>query len=67
MVVDELPDELVQRMVETGTRWVPTLELWQLASRKYRVNYGEVSIKNLARFVEANQYSCICNDHGAIL
>lgn len=44
MVVDELPDELVQRMVETGTRWVPTLELWQNVSRKYPVNYGEVRL-----------------------
>ncbi len=63
MVVDELPDELVQRMVETGTRWVPTLELWQLASRKYSINYGEVSIKNLARFVEAGGEVALGTDY----
>ena len=63
MVVDELPDELVQRMVETRTRWVPTLELWQLVSRKYPVNYGEVSIKNLARFVEAGGEVALGTDY----
>ena len=63
MVADELPNELVQRVVETGTRWVPTLELWQLASRKYPVNYGEVSIKNLARFVEAGGEVALGTDY----
>ena len=64
MVVDELPNELVHRMIETGTRWVPTLELWQHASRKYPVNYGEVSIKNLARFVEAGGEVALGTDYG---
>jgi enamidase len=63
MVVDDLPDELVQRMVEIGTRWVPTLELWQGASRKYPVNYGEASIKNLARFVEAGGEVALGTDY----
>ena len=47
MVVDELSDELVFRMVETGTRWVPTLELWQLVSRAYVLEYGKIAVKNL--------------------
>ena len=64
MVVDELPNELVHRMIETGTRWLPTLELWQHASRKYPVNYGEVSIKNLARFVEAGGEVALGTDYG---
>jgi len=64
MVVDELPNELVHRMIETGTRWVPTLELWQHASRKYPVNYGEVSIENLARFVEAGGEVALGTDYG---
>jgi enamidase len=63
MVVDELPNELLHRMIETGTRWVPTLELWQHASRKYPVNYGEVSIKNLARFVEAGGEVALGTDY----
>ena len=53
MVVDELSEQLVSRMVETGTRWVPTLELWQGVSRIYPVSHGSMAIKNLALFVEA--------------
>ena len=53
MVVDELSNELVFRMVESGTRWVPTLELWQLVSRAYALEYGKIAVKNLALFVEA--------------
>ena len=53
MVVDEISDELVSRMVETGTRWVPTIELWQLVSRKFSLDYGSKALKNLAKFVAA--------------
>ena len=53
MVVDKLSEKLISRMVETGTRWVPTLELWQRVSRIYPISYGSMAIKNLALFVEA--------------
>jgi imidazolonepropionase-like amidohydrolase len=53
MVVDRLSEQLVSRMVETGIRWVPTLELWQGVSRIYPVSHGKMAIKNLALFVEA--------------
>jgi len=53
MVVDTLPEEIVTRMVETGIRWVPTLELWQGVSRIYPVSHGSMAIKNLALFVKA--------------
>ena len=53
MVVDKLSEQLISRMVETGTRWVPTLELWQGVSRRYPVSHGSMAIKNLALFVEA--------------
>jgi len=53
MVVDKLSEQLISRMVETGTRWVPTLELWQGVSRKYHINHGSMAINNLALFLEA--------------
>jgi imidazolonepropionase-like amidohydrolase len=53
MVVDRLPEELISRMVEAGTRWVPTLELWQGVSRNYPVSHGSRSIDNLGLFVQA--------------
>jgi imidazolonepropionase-like amidohydrolase len=46
-------EQLISRMVETGTRWVPTLELWQGVSRKYHINHGSMAINNLALFLEA--------------
>ena len=53
MVVDELSEQLISRMVEAGTRWVPTLELWQGVSRRYPIRHGSMAIKNLALFVAA--------------
>jgi imidazolonepropionase-like amidohydrolase len=53
MVVDTLPENLISRMVEAATRWVPTIELWQGVSRNYPVSYGTMAINNLAKFVEA--------------
>jgi imidazolonepropionase-like amidohydrolase len=53
MVVDKVSEQLISRMIETGTRWVPTLELWQRVSRIYPISYGSMAIKNLALFIEA--------------
>jgi hypothetical protein len=46
MVVDRLSEKLVSQRVETSTRWVPTIELWQGVSRKYFLSYGTMAIKN---------------------
>jgi len=53
MVVDELSEQLISRMIESGTRLVPTLELWQGVSRIYPISHGSMAINNLALFVEA--------------
>ena len=63
MVADRLPDELITRMVDDGTRWVPTLELWQGASRNFAVDYGPVSVDNLARFVRAGGQVALGTDY----
>jgi len=63
MVVDRLPEELISRMVEAGTRWVPTLELWQGVSRNYSVSHGARSIHNLALFVEAGGEVALGTDY----
>jgi imidazolonepropionase-like amidohydrolase len=63
MVVDRLPEELISRMVEAGTRWVPTLELWQRVSRQSSVSYGARSIENLALFVEAGGEVALGTDY----
>lgn len=63
MVVDRLPEELAARMVEAGTRWVPTLELWQGVSRNYAVSHGSRSIENLALFVQAGGEVALGTDY----
>ena len=63
MVVDRLSEELVLRMVEAGTRWVPTIELWQGVSRIYPVIHGAMAIKNLAIFVEAGGEVALGTDY----
>ncbi len=49
MVTDDPSDDLIQRVVDQGVYWVPTLELW------HGVGYGmgDVAVNNLRRFVKA--------------
>ncbi len=49
MVTDDLPQDLVLKVVEAGIYWEPTLELWK------NVGYGRdrLAIANLAKFVAA--------------
>jgi imidazolonepropionase-like amidohydrolase len=48
MVVDrEIPDEEIQRIVDQGVLWVPTLELWACN------NQTAMAVANLRRFVQA--------------
>ena len=63
MVVDELSEQLISRMIASGTRWVPTLELWQGVSRIYPIDYGSMAIKNLALFVEAGGEVALGTDY----
>ena len=66
MVVDTLSEKLVSRMVEAGIRWVPTLELWQGASRVLNNSHGSMAIKNLALFVKAGGEVVLGTDYGAV-
>jgi imidazolonepropionase-like amidohydrolase len=63
MITDWVPDELIARMVESDTYWVPTLELWQGVSRNYAVNYGTMTISNLGRYVEAGGKVALGTDY----
>jgi imidazolonepropionase-like amidohydrolase len=59
MVTDEVPDELIQRMVADDVYWVPTLELW------LGVGYGldDHVVSNLRRFVEAGGQVALGTDY----
>ena len=59
MVVDNVSDQLIQRTVNNGVYWVPTLELW------YRVGHSRVdyAIANLRRFVAAGGLVALGTDY----
>ena len=59
-----LSEKLITRMVSEGNRWIPTLELWQGASRNYsHLNYGKSAINNLSRFVKAGGEVALGTDY----
>jgi imidazolonepropionase-like amidohydrolase len=59
MVVDHPSDDLIQRIVDQGVYWVPTLELWH----GVRKNLGEAAIMNLRRFVQVDGLVALGTDY----
>jgi imidazolonepropionase-like amidohydrolase len=59
MVIDTPPDGLIERMIDQGVYWVPTLELWH----GVRQNLGEAAIDNLGRFVKAGGKVALGTDY----
>jgi imidazolonepropionase-like amidohydrolase len=59
MVVDDLSDDLIKRVVDLGVYWVPTLELWH----GVRQSLGEAAIENLRRFVQAGGLVALGTDY----
>lgn len=59
MVWDDLNDSLIERMIDEGVYWVPTLELW------YAVNpsLGRAASQNLRRFVKAGGKVALGTDY----
>ncbi len=59
MVIDNLPESLIGRMISDSVYWVPTLELW------HHVGYGrgEAAIRNLRRFVTAGGMVALGTDY----
>jgi imidazolonepropionase-like amidohydrolase len=57
MVYDQLPDDLIQRVIEDGVYWVPTLELWT------GVGWGAVPLENLSRFIQAGGSVALGTDY----
>ena len=59
MVADDLPDELIKRMVDKGIYWEPTLELWRGVGHG---NDGR-AIANLRRYVAAGGLVALGTDY----
>lgn len=52
MVINILPDSLINFMIEQNMYWVPTLELWKGVSERYNLNWITIAKSNLMRFVQ---------------
>jgi imidazolonepropionase-like amidohydrolase len=53
MVVDDLSDDLIARMIKDKMYWEPTLELWQCVSTLHDLNWDVQALDNLRRFSQA--------------
>jgi len=58
MVVDNLPDNMIQRMIADDVYWVPTLELWYGTGA-----YGTTATNNLRKFVDAGGKVALGTDY----
>jgi len=63
MVVDDLPDALIERAVAAGVYWVPTLELWDGVSRAQGIDLDRRAIRNLGRYVAAGGKVALGTDY----
>jgi imidazolonepropionase-like amidohydrolase len=63
MIVDDLPDHLIEKMVQRNIFWVPTLELWSGVSKMYNLNWDVQATDNLRRFVAAGGQVAIGTDY----
>lgn len=52
MVVEPISRETAGQVVQKGIYWVPTLEIWNVVSRDYGLDWGKVAVENLSIFYE---------------
>jgi imidazolonepropionase-like amidohydrolase len=53
MVIDEISDDLIDRMIAVDMYWVPTLELWNCVDSLHAVHYGDQAVQNLSHYALA--------------
>jgi imidazolonepropionase-like amidohydrolase len=63
MIVDDLPDDLVTRMIENDVYWEPTLELWQCVRNLHQLRWDAQAIDNLRRFAQAGGKVALGTDY----
>jgi imidazolonepropionase-like amidohydrolase len=63
MVVDDLPEDLLDRMFRRNMAWVPTLELWSGAIRLYGLDWDRRAVENLGRYVAAGGWVATGTDY----
>ena len=63
MVIDEISDDLITRMIIADMYWVPTLELWNCVDSLHFVHYGDQAVQNLTRFTQAGGLVALGTDY----
>ena len=63
MALDRVPDDLIEKLVEAGIYWTPTLEMWQGFAAKGMVP-GTYMLDNLGRFAKAGGKVALGTDYG---
>ncbi len=59
MIIDDLSDDLIRRMIDNGIYWVPTLELWNGVGNGNDLR----AIANLRKFVSAGGMVAVGTDY----
>lgn len=67
MIVDNLPDNLIARMIEQDMYWEPTLELWKGVSQIHNLNWDIRAVANLRRFVQAGGKVALGTDYAGYI
>lgn len=63
MIVDDLPKQLIEKMIGQNMFWIPTLELWAGVSQMYDLDWDIRAIENLRRYVTAGGQVAIGTDY----
>jgi len=67
MIVDELSDDNIAKMIDKNIFWVPTLELWRGVSEIHTINLDRVAINNLRKFVGSGGKVALGTDYNGYI
>jgi imidazolonepropionase-like amidohydrolase len=63
MIIDELSDDHISKMIDKNIFWVPTLELWRGVSEIHTINLDRTAINNLKKFVSSGGKVALGTDY----
>jgi len=67
MIVDELTEDNISKMIDKNIFCVPTLGLWKMISEMYSLNWDKVAINNLRKFVSSGGKVALGTDYSEYL
>ena len=67
MIIDELSDDHITKMIDKNIFWVPTLELWNGVSEIHTLNLDMVAIRNLRKFVNSGGKVALGTDYNGYI